>query len=134
MWRWKEDSFEPATIVSRPGYHVGFDVYVHKFIDEPPVTAPPPDDPAARPKFSRIEPGEWSRHVCGLPRGPDGSAGGLMSPRIREALADGKMLRFEFHATVFETSNPPQSRWRPEAGNYRPLREYKIVETWPESR
>lgn len=135
MWRWDDGSFEPATIVSRPGYHLGFSVEVRKFIGDEPVKAPPREDETALAEFFRTFGSEWSRNLGGgLPRRPVSGASGLTGPGIREALADGQVLRAEFDAVVFETSNPPQSHWRPETGDYRPLREYKVVAVWPESR
>jgi hypothetical protein len=132
MWQWDPDSFEPIELISRPGFHLGSETVIRKSLGSTLVEAPDPAlaDSASLARFHRTFLGAWSRQLGGLPDRRVG-AGAVTGPAIREALTKGEPLRVELDVTIFETSVPGGHRWDPRAGDYRVLRQYVIVETWP---
>lgn len=130
-FQWDPTSFQPVMLRSRPGYHVSCQTAVTKYIGDEPVRFryPASRDSAAWADFMQIYSWGWMQRGGFPTRGE--RAVGLAGPRIREGLTDGQKLRIVFEITVFETSEPPGHMWQPERGDYRVLKSYKIVETWP---
>jgi hypothetical protein len=131
-WGWDADSFEPAEIVSRPGYHVGYRVETRTALEAEPVYGSDPATDstlvARRAAFFEYRTGV----LGGLPPLRGGGMAALTWPSLtREILREGERLRIQFDVTIFETSVPGGHLWRPEGGDYRALREYRIVEAWP---
>ncbi|MFN8179300.1 MAG: hypothetical protein U0167_15315 [bacterium] len=121
-WRWDETSFEPAVIVSRPGYHLGCETVVKRYVGQ---TVDFGDPQAVTDAFGS----SWSWSLGGIPRRNERSESALAGNS--GSAVGGKELQAEFNVTIFETSVPGGHMWHPKSGNYRVLRNYKIVQTRP---
>ena len=133
LWGWDFTSFEPDTLTVRPGFVVGCRTDVRKHVGEKPapVGVPAGDGPETL-WFREIPRRAVVARLGGLPRkgiAPWGDLGGL---RAADIIMVHRKLTAEFDVTVFETSRLRSGvSWRPEAGDYRILRKYKIRAIWP---
>ncbi|MEZ5065915.1 MAG: hypothetical protein R3B81_14370 [bacterium] len=131
-WDWDPASFEPDTLVVRPGFVVGFrtEYCTHYGRERMEQSVDATADPAELRRFVDTHDPGCGGSLSGIPSRDWPGWHYLPGPKDPEVVSEERPLEVRIAVTVFETSVPGESHWVPESGEYRVFREYEIRGFW----